>query len=257
MTGAALADQLGWNQPRISRLETGRQVPSEAEAKELLDAVGASRADRKSLIEAIRSFDAEYTSTRTVLAKGAQHRQNEIRETEARATQIDSFWTVLVPGLLQTPDYTRTVADVDLDAEGLTIQEIDGAIELRAERQELLKDRSKRFSFLLYEPVLWARFGSASVARQQLARLQELTSGPKHVRLGIIPLTTPLPVLPMTGFTIYDDRLVNVDTLLGEINITATEDIDRYRSAFDRLSGCAVGGRAARAMIGDVAESLV
>ncbi|MGW9507946.1 Scr1 family TA system antitoxin-like transcriptional regulator, partial [Embleya sp. NPDC055610] len=46
-------------------------------------------------------------TNRTHLRRGAAHRQTQIRRIEAEARELKYFSPVVVPGLLQTTEYTR------------------------------------------------------------------------------------------------------------------------------------------------------
>jgi hypothetical protein len=64
------------------------------------------------------------------------------------------FETVYVPGLLQTPDYARRILTEMVELRDLNMSDVDAAVASRMQRQQLLYDTSKRFEFLLAEPVL-------------------------------------------------------------------------------------------------------
>ncbi|MGW9205565.1 Scr1 family TA system antitoxin-like transcriptional regulator, partial [Embleya sp. NPDC055664] len=57
-------------------------------------------------------------TNRTHLRRGAAHRQTQIRRIEAEARELKYFSPVVVPGLLQTTEYTRRLFALTLSGGG-------------------------------------------------------------------------------------------------------------------------------------------
>ena len=207
LSGTELAARLGWSQSRVSRLETGRQSPSEDDVRAVAAGTGAPAQVVEELVAAAATLGREWTDYQAHLARGSQDRQAQIQELEARAATVRTFQSALVPGLLQSAAYFRAVIDVErLIADG---SEIASVVELRVERQRVLDDPGKSFVFLLTESALWNRYAPAEVMRDQHAQLRAAAERP-NVRLGVIPRSARLAAIPLTGFAVYDDTLVTI-----------------------------------------------
>lgn len=104
-------------------------------------------------------------------------------ELEAVAVLIRVFDLRVVPGLLQTPEYTRAV--MRAGRLGATEAEIEQAAEARMERQKILTaPNPPLLRVVLDEAVLHRHIGGAEVARAQFERL--LT--PRHnVIVQVVP----------------------------------------------------------------------
>ena len=89
--------------------------------------------------------------------------------------------------------------------------------------------------------------GDLEVMAGQLDRLLTVLSLPR-VRLGIIPAPTAYRV-PTNQFIIFDDRMVQVETVSAELTITQPREIALYAKAFQELSESAVYGQEARELI--------
>ena len=78
-------------------------------------------------------------------------------------------------------------------------------------------------------------------------------AGRQGARLGVLPAAlTGVPgraVLPVHGFTLYDDSAVSVETFTRELTLTAEHDVRVYREVFGALERSAVFGREAREMV--------
>lgn len=85
---------------------------------------------------------------------------------EAQASVIELFESIVVPGLLQLPEYAHAL----IEASG--VSDADGVLERRMARQEVLtRDPSPILRVLLTESVLDWPMGGAAVMRKQLAHL--------------------------------------------------------------------------------------
>jgi hypothetical protein len=79
----------------------------------------------------------------------------------------------------------------------------------------------------------------------QIDRLISLTHLP-NVRLGVIPTTGHMPIVPMDTFTIYDDALATVETTAGIAVFRDPRDVAVYAELLNALEGYALFGERAR-----------
>ncbi|MEU0375214.1 Scr1 family TA system antitoxin-like transcriptional regulator [Streptomyces sp. NPDC006283] len=77
------------------------------------------------------------------------------------------------------------------------------------------------------------------------------------VRLGIVPFGFRLPVTPLHGFWLFDDRVIMVETFAAEMRLTQPEELRLYRGVFDRLATMARYGADARRLLTDALDALV
>ncbi|GGU26502.1 helix-turn-helix domain-containing protein [Nocardioides albus] len=88
LTGAGLADALGsgWSQPKVSKIESGRQAISEAEVRAWAAAVGA---DKEMLLALRARADLEHAAFRDAQpTSGAEQQQEGYAATEVAAKVI-------------------------------------------------------------------------------------------------------------------------------------------------------------------------
>ena len=254
LSGSELARRLRWSQSRVSRIETARQSPTADDVRAIARTLGVQDDVTAELVATVSGLEREWTDYQTHLARGTVDRQAQVQRIESESTAIRAFQPALVPGLLQTPGYTRAI----IEAEGLVSdeEEINAIVEVRAERQRLLDDTDKSFAFLLTESALWNRYGSADVMRSQYDRIRAVAARP-NVRLGVIPRWAQLPAIPSTDFTVYDDAMVTISTMTSEIVLRLPADIARYHQIFERLSSCAVAGKRAAALLDELTDTLL
>src|ERR1700685_3645786 len=91
LTGVDAARESGMSQPKISKLETGRLLPSTADVQTLLTIYRAARADRDSLLELAAQLHATIESNRTILRHGAARMQARLGELESESATLRYF----------------------------------------------------------------------------------------------------------------------------------------------------------------------
>ncbi len=248
LTQKALADRLGVRQPTVSRFEAGRDVPTPEMLDRLREALGLDEEARTELEDRIAELRVEVRTARLLAREGARALQLDVGQREARGASVWSYHLALVPGLLQTAEYTRAMAAV-LDPE--SVVDVDALVSGRQERQRLLLDPSRRFRFLVTESALRTRVAPVGILRAQLRRLLALGEGFGHVDVRVIPLAAHLSTWTLTGFDIMGN-LVEVEFLTGSITVRDHRDVEIYRRQFDRLAAQAVHGDALTALVRDV-----
>jgi transcriptional regulator with XRE-family HTH domain len=254
LSGVALAGRLGWVQSKVSRIERGRQAVSEEEASAWAEAVGADGETTATLLSEVRTVRAEYASWRKGLSTG-HARQQELIEVDARASLIRNFEVGVMPGLLQTAEYARYRFAENVEVHGAPGEDLDDAVRIRMQRQQILYDSSKQLKFVVTESVLRTLLCPAQVMRGQLDRLLALI-GMNHVEFGVIPLGARMPVAPMHGFVMFDEDLVIVETFGAEMMLRDTSEARGYEQVFAQLREVASQGEDARALIGEALRVL-
>ena len=105
-------------------------------------------------------------------------------EIEERATEIRWWEPLLVPGLLQTPEYARAVLSSWRRDNG---DDIEGKVTARIERQAILdRDNPPELRALLDESVLYRCVGSAAIMAGQLDHLAEMGRRP-NITIQVVP----------------------------------------------------------------------
>ncbi|EDY49980.1 helix-turn-helix domain-containing protein [Streptomyces clavuligerus] len=246
LTGRNLAERLGWQPSKVSRLENGKQTPAAADLTAWAAAVGHAEVAAE-LKGRLAGLDTKYRSWRRQLAGGHRVRQ-EAAITETRATQtIRGAEVTRVPGLFQTAEYARYGFEASSEFRQIPT-DVEAAVRARIRRQEALYEPGKRFRFLLWEGALYVRTCPAGVHAAQMDRLVSLI-GLDTVELGIVPFDAQLRRTPSHGFWIYDQRLVIVETISTEMWLDDEESIRTYGRAWDWMAESAVFGRRAQRVI--------
>jgi transcriptional regulator with XRE-family HTH domain len=246
LTGRALATATGMHYTKVSRLENGRQQPTEADIRSWCSACGHD-AEVPELVATLRGIEGMWVEWKRHLRGGLKHLQKTFDQYLNDATTVKCYESVVVPGILQTAAYAEAVLAVvasfyDCD------RPARAAIQTRIERQRFLYRGDRRFSFVLERPALHTVYGDADTMLGQLDRLLSVMSLPS-VSLGIIPAGPPRRMFAGGGFWIFDDRLCLIETLTAEVKIIQPREIALARRAFRNYQTSAVYGAEARTEI--------
>jgi transcriptional regulator with XRE-family HTH domain len=253
INGKQLAESLGWQNAKISKIELGRQTPTAGDITAWTSATGSEEV-LDELLAALRNLELQYAEWRRVLRTGTRAAQQATVDLEARTKLIRAFECTWVPGLLQTAEYARHRFAEAVELHEI-VDDIEEGVRTRMRRQEILYQPRHRLHFVITEAVLYYQLCPSEVLAGQLDRILAITSL-RSLRLGIIPFSARLQVSPRHGFWIYDDALVKVETLAAELNLVQPQEIALYAKVFHQLATAAVYGAHARRLVTQAAERL-
>jgi hypothetical protein len=118
----------------------------------------------------------------------------------------------------------------------------------------VLYQHGKQVQVVMLEGALRSRVVSAPTLAAQLDRLIGIT-GLSTLELGVIPFEADVPVMPLSGFRLYDD-LVIVESIVGEQQLAEADDVARYEKYLELLREAASTGLEAAAVIQRSLQSL-
>ncbi|MEU7649222.1 helix-turn-helix domain-containing protein [Streptomyces huasconensis] len=253
LTGTALSRQLGWPNSKVSKLELGRQTATPEDLHQWAAACG--RPDAYDELRArLAGFESHIRSWRRQLAGGHKPVQDAHNQAQANSKVLRAWESSWVVGVLQTPDYARTVLTRSAELHQ-SPRDIEEAVRARIRRQELLYSGDRLYHIILWEPVLRSLLCPPSVLAAQLDRLTGVI-GMDTVELGIVPLTASLKVPPGLGFWIYDDRQVVTETWHAELWLDDADTLALYLRTWKILRESAVYGADAHHIINTARRAL-
>jgi transcriptional regulator with XRE-family HTH domain len=254
LTGRQLAESVSWPPSKISKLENGRQTPTDEDIRAWTRAANAE-AETGALLASLHTLELQHAEWARLLKVGMRSHQSELAEQDERTKLYRAFDSTVIPGLLQTPEYARArFAQVVMVHK--VPNDLNEAVRARMQRQEVLYRPDKRFHFVLTEAVLRYRLCSPEVMLGQLDRLVSLSTL-ANVRLGIISFETQYVTDPRHGFWLLDNDRVRIETYSAELNLRQPQEIALYSSIFDQLAAVASYGGPARSIITRVIDDLV
>lgn len=249
LTGARMAADLGWPRSKVSKLETGRQMPKPDDIRKWAAECGQPGAV-PDLLDLLATAQAVHRQHKN---RGHAALQEDVDKLVRRAKRIRGFEVALIPGLLQTPDYARCRADEIARLSGKPEDDVEDTVATWMRRQEVLYDSAREFEFILTEAALWFHLAPAAAMAAQVDRLLSLF-GLRNITLAIIPFGTELPVTPLHGFLMADD-VTYLETYASDITLRGEESAP-YGPIADALMAEAVTGDEARQLLVSAAARL-
>lgn len=240
LSQAEAARRVGWSKSKISRIEEPATRPSDADVRALLQLYGCDASRHPAIVQLNQDswqrgwwtlYDDAFTGNFVML--------------EAQAPCISMYETMLVPGLLQTPEYARFIYS---NRQGVTGTDLDRLVEARMARKKLLHQASPpRVHAVIHEAALSHRIGSPDLMRDQINELWNLTTIRNNITIQVLPFSTPPPPSALIGaFTLFafpDDHGLDVahaEGLLGEGYAENSADLARTKVAFEHVSRAAL-----------------
>lgn len=245
LTAVDVDRQLDWTGGKLAKMERGVWVrPNPRDIKDLLDLYRVNDDAQR---------DYLLTLARQGRERGWWHPYrlmvSEAYSTyiglEAEAASVLTFQSGMVPGLMQTPEYTRAL--LRNGPSELSAEEIELRVEIRTARQDLLtrKEDPLRLVAVMDEAVLHRPIGGDAVMQAQIDQLLELAELP---RVTIQTLPYHIGAHPGLGgpFTILefpepvDPDAVYTENIAGELLLEEPKDVASFKLAFQRLNGVAL-----------------
>jgi transcriptional regulator with XRE-family HTH domain len=238
LTGERLGARCAMSQSKISKIETGRIIPSVVDVERILQALDAPPEVLAEITALARLANTEFQDVRSLLRKGLEKKQAELSSLEAATTDFRFFLPAMMAALISTPEYIQA-----------SLAHVRGGVAKtvarKIERQAVLHDTAKTFSFVLTESAVRWPICSPAIMAEQLDHLAALSTLP-NVRLGIIPvLASPLRG-PLNTFTVYDERLVTAETFTGAVVMRDPHDVALHLDLFARFEDAAIVADAVR-----------
>jgi transcriptional regulator with XRE-family HTH domain len=244
--GKDFARVLGWNAPKVSKIENGRQTASTEDIEAWLAAVGAP-ADVAEEVRALHAavLDA-YVTWKDKVRAGHRARQEESVTRESKARVIRAFEIGVVPGLVQTAEYAMCALTAHATLHGGG-QDLADAVRARMKRQTILFEPGREIELLFFEAALRNPIAPPEVMRGQKHRLIA-TIGTPGVRIGIIPIGAKLPYPLLHNWWVIDN-IVMVETATAEIVVDDPDEVEVYNKLTDMFWEVAAEGDEARDLL--------
>jgi transcriptional regulator with XRE-family HTH domain len=252
LTARALAAAANWHFTKVSKIENGARTPSELDIHTWCRLCHAED-QIPGLIAAARSVESMYAEWRRQMRAGMRHSQAARLPVYQRTRLFRLYEPGLIPGIFQTAQYAAAVISSFMKFSGIAT-DVEEAVAARMEWQKIIYS-DREFQVVLEEQALRTRAGSQEVMTGQLDRLLAVMSLPR-VWLGIIPSAAERTVMPSAGFVIFDDDMVQAETVSAELTVTQPQEITLYARRFELLRQSAVHGRDARQLIRRALEEI-
>jgi len=238
LTVEAVAEHLLVSPSKISRLETAGRRASARDVRDLCSLYGVSAEECERLMDlAAKSKETTWYQSADVEAE-----YRTFIGLEEAASEISTYQTWVMPGLLQTQDYARALLSGLRPPGYMSRERIDDLIDSRMRRQALLRAESPPVLHAVFDEGACGRpIGGPSVMRAQVEHLIDAASL-SNVTVQVIPrevgahpgLDGRFTVLHFADKGLRDT--VYIEGLIGELFLDKESDVGRYLEIFGYLT---------------------
>lgn len=224
VTQAELAGRINYSDSAISMAETAQRVPTLDMIQRIDYALGA---DGK--LHRLWQHAARQNATARII---------DLIDAEQRAVAIHEFHPVLIPGLLQTEAYARSILQAG-EFTGASSAEIDERLTTRLNRQQVLhRSKPPHYWVVLGEGALRLCVGNNAIMREQLSHLREITKS-RHINIQVIPFKAGAGLYsgagPMQIIDVNSTSIVYLEDPIVGRTITDASNVSEYKEQFDLL----------------------
>jgi transcriptional regulator with XRE-family HTH domain len=253
LSGAEVAKALGMSPSKISRLETGNRGLRVDDVAALLGHYKVPEQKRAQILDQVRkSEDRGWWES-----QGLRLPQlwQALINFESRATRIQNFEALVVPGLLQTDEYTGAI--IGSINKTLSKTELTNLVASRRGRQAVLSRRDLQFLAVIDEGALRRPIAESGVMRRQLRHLVDTGERP-NITIRVVPLRVGQYAGLRGPFAIleFEDEpsLVYTENQVTSMFLDEKEDIAAYRVALGNILNEALEPAESAELIANLAE---
>ncbi|MFB7720581.1 MULTISPECIES: Scr1 family TA system antitoxin-like transcriptional regulator [unclassified Nocardia] len=198
---ATFAKRVGFTPANWSHVEKGRRVLTATTIGPVLELLEVEGEERDELLELLTASKERGWWAKSPALIGPELQRYYGMEFGADA--IRSYDSLVVPGLLQTEDYTRALISADVMIRPVQVEQL---VAVRMRRQERLRDGDHpELTAVIGEATLVQQIGGPKVLRGQLEHLATLLDDLDSVTVRVIPFAaTRGAILGGSSFHLLD-----------------------------------------------------
>jgi hypothetical protein len=255
MSADEARQMIGVSRSTLGRMERAETTIMPAVVEKMLRLYGVEEEDIEPLVELAKQ----------ARKRGWWQRYNDVLPDwfevyvglEAEASLISEYDPALIPGILQTEDYARTVIKAEHPNE--TSKEIERRAELRMQRQQ--REQMPKLWMIVDEAVLRRTVGSRDIMRQQLQHVLQVAEQPGN-DIQVLPFDAGEHGSMGVAFSILsfpdprDAPMVYLENQVSSLYLEEDHEVQRYREVFEHLKATATSIRKSDEMIFRVMNDL-
>lgn len=234
------AKRLDWDPTKLRRLERNQWLrPDPRDVKDLLDLYRVTDdAQREALLALARE-----SRERGWWADYKDVFRSSLPDFESGSEIIRTYEAMLVPGLLQTPDYTRALMRAGAQLDDATIER---RVEARLARQAILdREDAPHLWAVIDEAALLKMVGCPVVMAAQLDHILKLGERP-NIAIQVLPNSAGAHAAMNSGFVILDfaseldPSIVCIETATDSLYLEQAEELHRYTVIYSHVQALAL-----------------
>lgn len=252
---AEVAKRLGVSPSKISRIETGNSGLQVDDVAALLGYYDVPSPKRQGLLDLMRRGDQKGWWERQA---GLPQLWRALIDFENKATRIQHYGALVIPGLLQTGEYCEALFR-GTDA-ALSTAELENLVASRMARQTVLtRSTAPRYLAVMHEVALRMPVGGRQVLRRQLQHLLGIAER-DNLELRVVRTDVGANVGLRGSFMILEfadePPLVHVENQITGVFLEEAADLAGYRLALRNILNVSLAPAATAELVASIAAEL-
>lgn len=248
-----LASEIGRDSGLMSRWESGDRSPQATDVAQILTVLGVNGQRYDEILEMTSGTDDSAWLAVTLPDQRGQLKA--LLECERTATQITHVAPLLIPGVLQTTDYARSIM-----TSAVAIDEVEERVMVRIGRRDVIaRSLPATLQAFLGEAAIRQVIGNVSVMAAQLRYLLELAEL-TNVDVQVVPYDTGWHAGLEGMFMLIDSDdappVVHLENRKSGLFLHEDEDVATYRAAVDSVAQVALSRQESAELIAKVANEM-
>jgi transcriptional regulator with XRE-family HTH domain len=249
---ADVAKTLGVSASKISRIETGNSGLQLDDVSALLGFYQVTASKRNELLNLLRRGDQKGWWERQA---GLPQLWRALIDFENKATRIQVYHPLMIPGLLQTGEYCEAMIRATDDT--LSDAELDNLVASRMARQTVLtRSTAPQYLAVIHEAALRMPVGGPGVMRRQLQHLLTIAER-SNIVLRVLPVSAGAHAGLRGMFMILEftdePALVHVENQATGMFLEEESDLAGYRLALRNILNVSLAPAATVELIATIA----
>ncbi|SEG52790.1 DNA-binding transcriptional regulator, XRE-family HTH domain [Thermomonospora echinospora] len=262
MTADELSRLLYQSRPKVSKLENGHLRPDLALVMKILDLLDVTGDKWHEVVTIARDAAERGWWDRYGAAMG--DRQRMYADIESGAKSIRGYNQFGIPGILQTPEFTMALVELD-KADGPLDYSPERMIKARLQRRKAaFGPEGLTYELILDEFVMRRLAVAPEVMSAQLLHLVETASYEPRLTVHVLPMDARIEggFLARSTFAIYtfpdpnDPTMAIADTVNTDVVHTATTEVARYIELYQRLRDASLSAVSSLTFLEEAANRL-
>jgi transcriptional regulator with XRE-family HTH domain len=249
---ADVARTLGVSASKISRIETGNSGLQVDDVSALLGFYQVPASKRNELLNLLRRGDQKGWWERQA---GLPQLWRALIDFENKASRIQVYHPLMIPGLLQTSEYCEAMIRATDDT--LSDAELDNLVASRMARQSVLtRSTAPQYLAVIHEVALRMQVGGPGVMRRQLQHLLTISER-SNIMLRVLPVSAGAHVGLRGMFMILEftdePALAHVENHVTGMFLEEEADLVGYRLALRNILSVSLAPAATAELIASIA----
>jgi transcriptional regulator with XRE-family HTH domain len=251
-----VARKIGVSNQTVNRWVKGDVTPNSEYVSAFLAVVGVVEDERDRIMSLARAHETDWLVSGPA---GINPQLASVMEYERIADRITVWSPLMIPGLLQTSGYARTV--ISRGSPNLTTQELETMVMVRNHRRDILtRPNPVAFDAFIGLPAIHGRVGGPDMMRGQLAHVQDMAKR-DNINVQVFDLSGEWYPAHLGQFIIYESAdlppTVYLEHHRSGAFLVDEADVSAYQTAAEQIRREAMSPDQSAGLIADaIAEPL-